>query len=213
MGTPPARRRRCFTLTEMLAVIAIMLLLFGIAVAPLGKLLGGSGVNGAARMIGAELRLARQYAISQRKYVAVLMPSDTGPAELRYDNFRSCVTNASEEFVGWIPNTRWEQLPQGTVVSEVDDDYENDDTTNPQDNATTTVTDVDVDGSTYDMRAVVFAPTGRLRLSGGGLRRCVTVIEGRYSGGLSVRNAQNIACLKIDSYTGRSSYVDPLAAP
>ena len=206
--------RRAFTLVEMIAVIGIIMILFGIAVLPFGKMMGGKGVDGAARMIGAQLRLARQFALSKREYVAVVMPSTTGPNKYRYTSFRSCIvddTGATPAFEEWIPNTKWESLPQGAAISEADADYENDDTAAINDGTVTTITGVAVDSNTYDMRAILFKPSGKL---GDGTQRYVTVLEGVYENGNPVaRNQTNIRCMKIDSYTGRTSYVDPLTVP
>lgn len=205
----------------MLAVIAIMMILFGIAMAPFDRLMGGSGVDGAARMIGAQLRLARQYALANRKYVAVVMPSNTGPDKYKYTAFRTCVVDSSGNFVEWVPDTKWESLPQGVIISEVDNDYTNDDTDDlsvtTTDDPNTTIEDVDVDSDGIGdgdsdgvgdstMRAVMFAPSGKL---GDGNQRYVTVLEGVYSGGPVARNQSNIKSMKIDTYTGRVTYVDP----
>ena len=204
--------RRTFTLIELMAVIGIMLLLLGIAVAPFGKMLGGTGVPAGARMVSAQLRLARQYALSQRETVAVVMPRYAGPAEYRCRAFRTCEVDSGGTFVSWIPETRWEFLPDSVVIFEADNDY-GDDESSPLDDEGTydTVDDVEVDGNTYELRAVIFEPNGRLS---GGLRRYVTLFEGTYdNGALVARNQRNIKAMEIDSYTGRVTYVDPLSAP
>ena len=224
------RRHRPFTLVEMLAVIAIMMILFGIAVAPFGKLLGGSGVDGAARMIGAQLRLARQYALSQRKYVAVLMPAENGAPAMRGVAFRTCVVDGNDaNFVEWVPDTKWEQLPAQSIIYFAGPDTGNDgDVTvsftqepytdlddNGQYDGGEPYFDVNGNGnhntslsSANEIRAVVFKPTGKIKTSGS--YYTVRVVEGvNVDGALSERNSDNAKLLKLDVFTGRVTYEEP----
>ena len=80
---------RFFTLVELLVVVAIMGVIIAVGLPAFEKLTIGSGVDAAARQLSAQLRLARQYAISNRCKVAIVMPSsETGIADMyRYTSF------------------------------------------------------------------------------------------------------------------------------
>jgi hypothetical protein len=79
-------------------------------------------------MLGAQVRLARQYAISTRQRVAVIMPGPaetTLPAASRFTVFRVATvsgTGSPFTFVNWVPNTKWERLPPGAAIMEADND-------------------------------------------------------------------------------------------
>ncbi len=199
-----AFRRARFSLVELLVVIAIMAILMAVVV-PAFKSFGG-GVSGASRMVGSQLRLARQYAIAHRKRVAVLMPGlNQGPDQYRYVAFRSCVLDSSYQWQSWITGTKWEFLPTGAVIAEADDDNGMDNP--PQDQTMTVVTGPTGSQFLSDFptgcRAVIFKPTGA---TAGG-QRCMTVAEGFVSNGsLTIKNAQDYVDIYVDQYTGRVSY-------
>jgi len=196
-------RRAHFSLVELLVVMAIMAILMAVVV-PAFKSFGG-GVSGASRMVGSQLRLARQYAIAHRKRIAVLMPGlNQGPAENRYVAFRACqVDNQSPpNFIAWITGTKWEFLPTGSVIAEADQDSGMQ--SPPNDGTSTLVTGVDGFSAGVSCRAVVFKPTGA---TAGGAQRFVTVANGFVSNGsLTIKNAQDYVDIKVDQYTGRVSY-------
>ena len=140
-GPRPARRVRsprphAFTLVELLVVLVIMGILLGIAGPAFQRLTVGTGVDAAARMVGAQLTLARTYAITSRRRVAVVMPGleveRNGSALSNSEReraapvlgiaFRSCIVDRTKTFVEWVPNTKWEFLPVGTAILEADQD-------------------------------------------------------------------------------------------
>jgi prepilin-type N-terminal cleavage/methylation domain-containing protein len=138
---------RFFTLVELLVVVAIMGIIIAVGLPAFEKLTIGSGVDAVSRTVGAQLRLARQYAISNRCYVAVLFPSTqiadhidqhylgggwTEPQKnkidpLLFSTVRACliqkpITPATKlVFSDWIPNTKWELLPIGGLVFQTQD--------------------------------------------------------------------------------------------
>lgn len=212
-------KRTPFTLIEMLVVLVITGVLLAIAVPVFEKLTVGSGVDAGARLVGAQLRLTRQYAIANRKRVALLMPRNytTSPVgghdnALMFSAVRACEVRrngASEDFVAWIPGTDWLFLPTGSVIAEADQDAGLD----GGDGTYTTVRGVQFmhpttrANVTADCRAVVFKMTGAMP----DLQRYVTIVEGFYSSGTApvLRNSDNRIELLVDQYTGRVSYTTP----
>ena len=70
---PTAVRSVPFTLVELLTVMLIVGILLAVTVPAIVRLSSGSSVEAASRMVGSQLRLARQEAITKRKNDAVLL--------------------------------------------------------------------------------------------------------------------------------------------
>lgn len=201
---PRRFRQRRFTLVELLVVLVITGIMFSLVVAPFDAMMGSTGVDGGARMVASQLRLARQYAISHRKRVAVLFPMDQGSDEERkFTAFRSCEVDSSGQWVDWIDNTKWEYLPAGTIIRDVD----------ATQGATTPVTEpvtvTDVDGvAADDFRAVIFKPNGAITYGSGHLY--VYVVEGYFDPSLTpplrIVRDDNAQELEIGQYTGRITF-------
>ena len=173
---PTTVRSVPFTLIELLTVMLIVGILLAVTVPVLVKITSGSSVEAASRMVGSQLRLARQEAISKRKTVAVLFPtvnSDGGNATA-YVAFRPCIvtraTSGTANYVWqeWVTNAAWSFAPIGAVVAEVDGDGAPvaGVPSPPVDDAPITVGSVP--DYTDDVRAVVFKASGQ---EGGSLQR------------------------------------------
>lgn len=223
---------RAFTLVELLTVMVIMGVLLGIAIPAFEKLTVGTGVDAAARMVGAQMRLARDFAISHRQRVAIIMPQNLGALSgtgYAYTCFRPAIVSRSGSdyvFDRWVENTNWSFLPAGTSIMEADDDigiadgggnYQAD----PKDNNYTVVDDVPLDplasSTVDDVRAVIFAPAGRVLNTA---PAWVTVGDSVYTsaGSWTVRNPANDTYNKscanqmsivADGYTGRAIQKTP----
>ncbi len=95
-GSGPSRRRRRFSLVELLVVMGIMVMLLGLSFPTLERMAIGNGVDVGARMVTSQLRLARQQALSNHKCIALLIPasstlsSNTKAPILWYTAFRLC---------------------------------------------------------------------------------------------------------------------------
>lgn len=208
-------RLRGFTLIELMAVLVIMVIIMGVTMPAFNKLVIGTGVEAAARMVGGQLRLARQYAITQRANVALLVPRGgqiSSPGNVSYVAIRPCVVTrgSSPTFTRWIPNTKWEFLPAGSVIAEADNDLgmqspPNDGVSGTNHTiATLGVSSGAVASGTTNVRAIVFRPTGRIQAA---TQRIVTVAEGMYVGtGLQIRNTSNTYDIHVDQFTGRVTY-------
>jgi len=201
-------KRHSFTLVEMLLVLVITGILLALVFPAFERLSLGSGVDAAARMVGAQLRLARAYAISNRVRVALLMPRSNDPVTgRRFSAFRACQVDAANKWVAWIPNTKWEMLPAGAVIAEADTLPKCGNPT-AEDGNTSYVTSVDTFSS--QVRAIIFKPNGQLvgNVDADG-KRYVSVVEGFYlfpAINCTIRNAKNLIDISVDAYTGRVSY-------
>jgi len=203
-------RGRRFTLVELMAVMVVIVIVVAITLPAFNRLTTGIGVEAGARMVGGNLRLARQYAISLRKDVALLMPSsgELTEAEFAYSALRVCeVTGGtSTQFVAWIENTKWEYLPLGAVIAEADADRDTSDP--PADGQYSQVIPDAANeigaASGRTVRAVLFRKTGRMNAT---TRRYVTIAEGAVVGGsMKLKNKENAMDLAVDLFTGRVSY-------
>jgi prepilin-type N-terminal cleavage/methylation domain-containing protein len=221
---PTAVRSVPFTLIELLTVMLIVGILLAVTVPIIVKLSSGSSVDAGARMIGAQLRLARQEAITKRQPVAVLFPTvDSGADKVAYVGFRACfVTNDSGtwRFDKWVQNLPWTYVPANAYIAEADDDYLSGTPPKPdlvEGGANGTITTVsplatpptpDPFVFTNPVRAVVFRAAGRLTST----QRGVTLVEGAIAPGTTTpvtKNAGNWVTLEVNQFTGRVSFSTP----
>ncbi len=208
-------RKHAFTLVELLAVIVIMTIIMGMAGPAFTKLFSGTGVESASRMIGSQLRLARQHAITQRTRVAVLLPGNQGGSthdDKKFSAMRVCEVDDSNQFVRWVPNTKWVFLPNGAVVYEIDQTQGLTSSGGSITNACLTVTGIPgFGGGSNDSRAIIFRPTGRLPDNFGFASRYIFILEGAYAGSDKpiVKNADNWIEIEVPPLTGRVAFRQP----
>ncbi len=224
--------RMSFTLVEVLIVIGIMGILMFIGLPAFEKLVKGTGVELATRTVASKLGIARSYAITNRQYVAVLMPDkDSSPVlpvgvsglgNFPYMGMKLCVVSSTSTTSGgittytfkrWIPSENWSFLPTGTAIIHIDNtagfvdgsssDHEEVDSVN--------LHEIKPSATTYDtvndIKAIVFKPTGKPVGSGA---RYVTVGESTYNGTALVHpGASNRMDVKVDQYTGKVTIITP----
>jgi Tfp pilus assembly protein FimT len=189
---------------EVLVVIGLMVVLMMMTTPAFEKMAVGSGVDGASRMVTAELRLARQYAIARRMYVAVVFPrTEAFSADSCYTGLRACAAETSAGPFAWVPNSNWEFLPAGSIVAEADDDAG---TASPPSDTNPVQVNVDTDGDgaadVNNVRAIVFKPTGALAGTTGTVY--VTLAEGFYNNPTAtIRNDKNTVDVETNPFTGR----------
>jgi prepilin-type N-terminal cleavage/methylation domain-containing protein len=176
-----------FTLVELMVVLIIIGILMAALAPAFNRLMTGNAVGAAARMLSSQLSLARSEAVSQRKYIAVIMPGEKfkfkSPAAdtnlYHYQSFRAAIVESSAgsndfKFEKWVQGTTWTFLPVGAVIAEAKDkanglDQADPDSPRPINNPD----NWDIDGTAYHkikdfpdvdgeyVRAIVFKPNGR----------------------------------------------------
>ena len=184
-------RRRVFTLVEMMVVVVIVVIVMGVSIPAFMKLTSGSSVRGGVRLLAAQVRLTRQFAISQRRTVALLMPGEIIegganklPDDLSYVAMKPAIVednSGNYEFVAWVDGSKWLHVPRGAVIAEVDGDQgvaakgSSYNVTAPAEDGKCLVTVPFVQlGDLYEpleslsgnatiRRAIVFSPTGRVK--------------------------------------------------
>jgi prepilin-type N-terminal cleavage/methylation domain-containing protein len=125
-----------FTLIELLLVLAVMGILMGVGVSGLSKLRTGAGVTGTVRNLSSQLSLARSYAVSQNRFVALLLPdkniagvpssktsgftsSDEDKLKLFHKSrlcFVSYFSAGIYKFDSWIDDNSWIKWDAGIAV-------------------------------------------------------------------------------------------------
>lgn len=189
---------RPYTLIELLVVMAIAVAVMGLAIGFGGKL-RGSSLDNASRNCLTSLHLARQYAITQRAYVAVLLPDPTTaltPAEVRGDyqarSWRPCIVNSNGVFQRYVDGTAWEFLPRGVAFNASGLDAIT--TVNVNAIAGTAVSPITISG-------VVFTPRGDLM---GNSSKTISIGVGGVSSGSVLLDAAAIQTITIRGLTGKA---------
>jgi prepilin-type N-terminal cleavage/methylation domain-containing protein len=144
IGTRKLKIRNAFTLVELLVVMAIMALLLYVSLPAFEKIVKGYGVDSAAQLMAGATKLARDKAITEKQYVALLLPHGDAPGTVGglppdyiHRGYRMCIVDenysTSESasrgaektftFICWVPGSNWEFVPTGTAILEYDQEY------------------------------------------------------------------------------------------
>ena len=131
MTTKRRKNERSFTLVELLVVIVIISIILSMVAPAFRRLMVGNSVDSAARMVSAQLMLARAEAIARRRYVAVIMPAtidvpSSNTEVYKYQAFRSAYVSGSGSnwtLGEWVPGTQWSFLPSGAVIAAIDKNH------------------------------------------------------------------------------------------
>ena len=109
-------RRSHYTLVEIMTVIVIAAILFGIGIPAFTTMIQGSNMTVAIRQLSAKMQAARAHAVTNRCKVAVLLVEATEAKEdYRYSAYRVCVVDKDNKWQEWIEDESWKILPKGVL--------------------------------------------------------------------------------------------------
>jgi prepilin-type N-terminal cleavage/methylation domain-containing protein len=113
------RRRRGFTLVELLVVVGLMAVVMAVTIAGLQSSSGGAKMRTALLQLKSTLSLARQYAITRREPIFVTFP-EAGDLAVHWNNNVELRNRLSyQAYNVWSPSdgyiSEWIYLPRGVI--------------------------------------------------------------------------------------------------
>ena len=117
--------RKFYTLIEIMTVIVIAAILFGIGIPAFTTMIQGSNMTVAIRQLSAKIQAARAYAVTNRCRVAVLLMETGIKDDFCYSAYRVCVVDKDNKFQEWIEDENWKTLPKGVLRESVSPAGEN----------------------------------------------------------------------------------------
>ena len=199
-----------YTLVELLVVIAIMCAVMGAGLPAFVKMAKGNGISMESRNVPGKFRQAREFAITQRCYVAMIMPETTttggfyalADKNMLFTTYRFAVVNligGQFIFSRWIDGDSWIRMQTGTCISDVSA------------GACTPVRNVDLrdiqDPANYGdiVRCVIIKPIGSLYLT---TPLTITLKEATNVGGvLTITNNLNAVTFSINPFIGSVKFI------
>ena len=107
--------RKFYTLVEIMTVIVIAAILFGIGIPAFTTMIQGSNMTIAIRQLSAKISAARAYAVTNRCQVAVLLMTTGIKEDYCNSAYRVCVVADDNSFQEWIEDENWKVLPKGVL--------------------------------------------------------------------------------------------------
>lgn len=233
-----ATSRAGFTLIELLTVMAIVAILL-IAALPAIKSIQSSALQVGVRQISNGLQLARQYAVTHRTNVRLVLAVDTSSGNISPDlvcrayAIYEAVKDANGTVVCWTPLEDWRLLPQGIVITDLNNNSFNPLIADPlppigptnrllgsaatiatawqyldSNDPAMWVTNVSSSGTLqWNVSAVEFKPTGLVanvsNISGAGIRVITGSVIDPTTRNILVADTNNYAYIEYDQYSGR----------
>jgi len=118
-----------FTIVELLAVLAIVGILLAAALASFPMIFGKQDLVSSVRTLSSKVSTVRSYAVTQNRYVALLMPDmttnttsgTTDVAKYLFNYSRLCYVNydtttSTYNFDSWIDGQEWTKLANGVCA-------------------------------------------------------------------------------------------------
>ncbi len=118
-----------FTIVELLAVLAIVGILLAASLASFPMIFGKQGMVSSVRTLSSKVSTARSCAVTQNRYVALLMPDVTtnttsgtsDVAKYLFNYSRLCyvtydTTTSTYNFDSWIDGQEWTKLANGVCA-------------------------------------------------------------------------------------------------
>lgn len=199
------RRKHHYTLVEILTVIVIATILFGIGIPAFSTMIRGSNMTIAIRQLSAKIQAARAYAVTNRCKVAVLMVTALAGTndENKYSAYRVCVVNDSNVWQSWIEDENWTALPKGIIRA-----------SQPAEEVASVPVDSISTETTKNVNALIFEKSGQLTATG---NVTINLRQGRCLSGTAdpVYTERNGAGkiinhpIEITKYTGKVKVKEP----
>lgn len=198
--------RKFYTLIEIMVVIVIAAILFGIGIPAFTTMIQGSNMTVAIRQFSAKIQAARAYAVTNRCNVAVLLMKTNINAEYCYSAYRVCVVEEEKKadnsypFREWIEDENWKTLPKGVLRESVSVEE-----TISEIPATDTA---DIGGSSLtSASALIFQKNGQMTSD----TSTIKLRQGRYVDGTGSVYTENVSHpIKIERYSGRVKVEEPV---
>ena len=212
-------KKNNFSLIELLSVMVIAIILFGISIMAFNKMTKGQGVKVGARTLGSKIKAVRSYAIIHRKTVALVIPTTEAdlPSEYLYKSYRACVVDNMHyqycDFNYWVPGDKWEFMPTGTAILDVDATAGHVGTGagtflyggSNQGIRNVNFSDIGGSNDTDYVKGIVFFPTGKPALRASSKFVAIGDAASLEAGAAST---SNIIDISINSTNGRITYVN-----
>ncbi len=117
-----------YTMVEILVVVAIIGILLAASLKSFPMLFGKQGLVGSVRTLSSKVSMARSYAVTQNRNVALLIPDlskDSGGVLYTsgapitpyiYNYSRLCYVDSNNKFEAWIDGEDWSPLANGVCA-------------------------------------------------------------------------------------------------
>ena len=125
------RTKTRFTLIELLVVMLLMGFLITLMLPGFNRMISGNKVDQMASNLKLALEQAQSHAITSRRYVALVLPSNSSDSSWTDEEKVHClggyrlayVKSTGDkkvwEFVKWVPDSVWKNAPDGAMLVEV----------------------------------------------------------------------------------------------
>lgn len=201
--------RKFYTLIEIMTVIVIAAILFGIGIPAFTTMIQGSNMTVAIRQLSAKISAARAYAVTNRCRVAVLLPnvvensSGTKKDDCCFSAYRVCVVDSSNNFQEWIEDENWKTLPKGILREPV---------TLTEGSLPNVTVDTEVIGgiTSASTPALIFKTDGKMDHASA----TISLRQGRYVNGSSIYTERNDTGkiishpIEVNRYSGKVTVKD-----
>ncbi len=187
--------RKFYTLVEIMTVIVIAAILFGIGIPAFTTMIQGSNMTIAIRQLSAKISAARAYAVTNRCKVAVLLPevvensAGTKKDDCCFSAYRVCVVDSANDFQEWIEDENWKTLPNGIYRESVSN------------TKSVKVDATDIGGKDIGYPALIFDSKGQLVDVSSNPE--ILLRQGRYVGGNKIPTGGTDHKLTVHQYSGK----------
>jgi len=188
--------RKFYTLVEIMTVIVIAAILFGIGIPAFTTMIQGSNMTVAIRQLSAKISAARAYAVTNRCKVAVLLPevvensAGTKKDDCCFSAYRVCVVDSADAFQEWIEDENWKTLPNGIYRESVSN------------TKSVTADATDIGGKDTGYPALIFNSKGQI-VNDSSSNPEILLRHGRYVNGQKIPTGGSDHKLTINQYSGK----------